>query len=393
MALLLLSPACGTLRAQEETEAFAPVARLLQSRCAMPGCHAGAEPAQRMRLEADQTYRATVNVPARTDSRYLRVAPGDPDHSLLYLKLLAPSHGGYRGPRMPLSMDPLPEADIAQVRKWIESFPKDLWGQPPEAAVERPSARSFQDSTLANLPTSDPLGARVLQFRFVHRFKSTVTEAGSKGLYGLDSGAWVSLDLAYGLGGSVDVGLRRTNLETDYEGYAKWAAVQQSRGSPLSVAFRGGLSNVRESDRVNRTRWSAQLVLARRFGDRFSLMMVPTYVTRTNGLDPEDTRGTGAVGAGAEWRVGSRYALIGEWIVQTSGVKAPFQSASVGFSVATARHVFQMLATNTRGSHTDLYSPGGDLDVGDGDIRLGFNISRTHAFRGTERSPPAPALP
>jgi Membrane bound beta barrel domain (DUF5777) len=347
-----------------------------------------------MRLELDQIYRSTVNIPARTDSRYLRVAPGDPDHSLLYLKLLAPSHGNYRGPRMPLSMDPLPDADIALIRAWIESFPAELWGHPAPIGIERPSPRSFQDSTLANLPTPDPLGARVLQFRFSHRFKSSVTEGGSKGLYGLDSGAWVSLELAYGLGEKVDIGLRRTNLETDYEGYAKWAALQQSHGRfPLSVAFRGAVSNVRESERVNRTRWAAQLVLARRFGESFSLMIVPTYVTRTNGLDPEDTRGTGALGAGAEWRVGSRYALIGEWIAQTSGVKAPFQSASAGFSVATARHVFQMLVTNTRGSHTDLYAPGGDLDVGDSEFRLGFNISRTHAFGKPEPASPAPALP
>ncbi|PYQ11458.1 MAG: hypothetical protein DMH00_08170, partial [Acidobacteria bacterium] len=225
------------VRAQGETDAFAPVARLLQSRCAMPGCHAGPEPAQGMRLEADQTYRSTVNVRARTDARFLRVTPGDPDHSLVYLKLLSPHQGAYRGPRMPLSMEPLKDDDIARVRTWIESFPSELWGHPPEDKIERFSSRTFQDATLANLPTPDPLGARTLEFRFVHRFKASVADAGSKGFYGLDSGAWISLDLAYGLSDSIDIGLRRTNLETDYEGYAKWAAIRQdATGSPISVA-------------------------------------------------------------------------------------------------------------------------------------------------------------
>src|SRR5436309_7991721 len=154
------------VRAQGETDAFAPVARLLQSRCAMPGCHAGPEPAQGMRLEADQTYRSTVNVRARTDARFLRVTPGDPDHSLVYLKLLSPHQGAYRGPRMPLSMEPLKDDDIARVRTWIESFPSELWGHPPEDKIERFSSRTFQDATLANLPTPDPLGARTLEFRF-----------------------------------------------------------------------------------------------------------------------------------------------------------------------------------------------------------------------------------
>jgi len=347
----------------------------------MPGCHARAEAAQGMRLEADQIYRSVVNVRARTDPRYLRVAPGDPDHSLLYLKLLSPHQGGYRGPRMPLSMEPLKEDEIALVRGWIESFSVDLWGQTAPSEPERAAPRAFQDAYLANLPTSDPIGGRTLEFRFVHRFKSAVTDAGSHGLYGLDSGAWISLELAYGIADRVDVGLRRTNLETDYEGYAKWAVLRQAAsGSPVSLALRGSFSNVREADRTNRERWGGQLILARRFGDHLSLMMVPTYVTHTNGLDPEDQRGTGAIGAGVEWRIGPRYALTGEWIVQTSGVQAAFQSGSLGFGMATARHVFHLLVTNTQGNHTDLYAPGGDLDVRDGKFRLGFNISRTHSF-------------
>src|SRR5207249_10220753 len=73
------------------------------------------------------------------------------------------------------------------------------------------------------------------------------------------------------------------------------------------------------------------------FRSRLSLMAVPTYVTRTDGLDPEDGRGTGAVGAGAELRVGSRYAVTGEWVVQTSGVQDPFQSASLGLDRKSTR--------------------------------------------------------
>jgi Membrane bound beta barrel domain (DUF5777) len=389
MAMLSLLSVAAAARAQGEADVFPTVGHLLQSRCAMPACHGGPAAAQGMRLEADRVYRSVVNVPARTDSRFLRVAPGDPDHSLLYLKLLSPHQGGYRGPRMPLSMDPLKDEEIAQIRAWIDSFPPDLWGRPVEAEGERPSPRTFQDAVLANLPTSDPIGARTLEFLFVHRFKAAATDAGSKGLYGLDSGAWISLSLAYGLTDTLDIGLRRTNLETDYEGYAKWAFLQQESGrSPVSISFRGSVSNVRETDRVNRTRWGSQLILARRFGDRLSLMAVPTYVTRTNGLNAKDDRGTGALGVGAQMRLGSRYALTGEWIVQTSGVQAPFQSASLGFSVATAHHVFQLLVTNTQGHHTDLYVPGGDLDARDGEFRLGFNISRTHAFRAAERSPP-----
>ena len=91
----------------------------------------------------------------------------------------------------------------------------------------------------------------------------------------------------------------------------------------------------------------AQAILARRFGARVSLMLVPTYVSHTNYLDESDTRGTGAVGVGGEWRLNSKMAITGEWIGQASGVKNDFQSGSIGFSIATARHVFHLFATNT----------------------------------------------
>jgi len=389
LAILASLVAFGAARASTEIEAFEPAGRLLQSRCAMPGCHDGPKPAQGMRLEMDQIYRSTINVPAHTDSRFLRVSPGDPEHSLVYLKLLSPHQGGYRGPRMPLSMDPLSEDEIARIRAWIESFPKEQWGQAVPATAAPVTTRAFQDAYLANLPTPDALGAKTMEFRFAHRFKASAPGAGSHGFYGLDSGAWISLELAYGLSDAFEVGLRRTNLEVDYEGYFKWAILRQAAGgSPLALAFRGGVSNVRETDRFNRTRVSGQLVLARQFGAHVSLMLVPTYVTHTNTFDEEDERATGAVGAGGEFRFGPRYAVTGEWIGQTSGVKAPFQSASLGFSVATARHAFQIFLTNTQGVHTDLYAPGGDLDVGDGEFRLGFNISRTFSLGSPAPSPP-----
>jgi hypothetical protein len=368
-------------RAEDDAALFARVRGLLESRCAMAGCHAGPKPAQGLPLTAGAIYRSTVNVHAHSDGRFLRVVPGAPDRSLLYLKLLAPEEGHYRGPRMPLSKEPLAPEDIALVKEWIESFPQAVWGPPPGEAPPLVSPRTFQDAYLANLPTADPLGAHALEFRIVHRFKASAPDAGSDGLYGLDSGAWIAFDLAFGLTEALDLGLRRTNLDREYEGYGKWRLLgQRSGGSPLSLAFRGGVSNVRERGRVNRTRVSAQAILSRRLGRRLSLMLVPTYVTRTDDLDREERSGTAAVGAGAEWRLKPRIALTGEWVAQTAGVKAAYQSASIGVSMATSGHVFHLLVTNTQGSLTDQYAPGGDLSPRAGDFRLGFNIGRIHTF-------------
>ena len=364
--------------AVDESDPFTRVGHLLQSRCAMPGCHLGPEARAGLRLETGQIYSTAVNVRARTDPRLLRVLPRSPDRSLLFLKLLSPDEGHYRGPRMPLGMDPLSPEEIALVRSWIEAFPPDRWPAPAPADPSARPPRTFHDSALVNLPTSDPIGRRALEFRILHRFKAPANDAGSHDFYGLDSDAWVSIGLACGLAETLEVGLRRTNLQHDYEAYSKWVPVRQSPGgAPLSLALRGSVSSLHETIAVNRRRYGAQAVLARRFGDRLSLMLVPTYVTRTNYLDGTDERGTGAVGVGGEWRLNTRMAVTGEWIAQLSGVQNEFQSGSIGFSIATARHAFHVFATNTPGAHTDLYVTGGDVKLRDGDFRLGFNISRT----------------
>lgn len=378
---------CGVLagaaaQAGSDAEAFGPAGSLLQNRCAMPGCHSGPEARKGLRLEGGHLYRTAVNVRARTDPSLVRVAPGAPERSLLYLKLLPAGEGHYRGPRMPLSMNPLSEEEIATIRRWIESFPAETWGPPPEADRPPPRLRLFQDSTLAHLPTPDPLGQGALEFRILHRFRPSASDAGARGLYGLDGGAWISFSLAYGLGDRLEAGIRRTNLQRDYEAWMKGTLLEQSGRIPVSIAFRESLSVIRE-DAVtsNRRRLAAQLIVGRRLGERISLLLVPSYVTHTNFEDPEDQRDTGALGLGGEWRLTPSHALTGEWILQTSGVKARYQGASVGYSIATAGHVFHVVATNLSGTHTDLYVPGGDLDAGGGDFRLGFNITRTYTLR------------
>ncbi len=178
------------------------------------------------------------------------------------------------------------------------------------------------------------------------------------------------------------MGARRTNLQQDIEGYAKWVPVHQQEDGPgVSFGFRGSVMDARTSGTANGTRWSGQAILTRRFGPGVSLMLVPTYVSHTNYADPADRRGTSAVGVGGEFRFKTGRALTLEYVDQVGGVEAAFQGMSIGYSIATARHIFSLFVTNTSGSQTDLFVQGGDLDMKKGHYRLGFNISRLYSAR------------
>ena len=96
-------------------------ALVLRPHCAIPSCHASAEPTGRMRLDEDFPRTSLRGVAAMgvscRDQGLVRVVPGDPAASLLYRKISedAPPCGS----RMPQAADPLPPALIALVRDWI----------------------------------------------------------------------------------------------------------------------------------------------------------------------------------------------------------------------------------------------------------------------------------
>ena len=401
LAAAFAALAAPAARATVEAEAYAAAQRLVEARCL--GCHGPDEPEAGLDLIPARLARSTVNVPSQTQPGLRLVDPGRPGRSALFLKTLPAAEGGYRGPRMPMRAAPLDAAELAVLRDWIGSFDPAVWGEPaaapspasPAVAADAPPAREaplpvpiFQDTRLIQLPTTETLGPTGIETRFLHRFKESVDEAGWYGLGGLDGGAWTSLGVAIGLGPRFDLELRRTNLFKDWALDGKLAlAAQRPGGSPLSVAVELGYEYLQERSAANRNRVSLSIPIARRFGERLSLLAVPMVATRTNPFDPEDKGGTVALGLGGEFWLNAHLSLTGEWIGQLAGVDLPYQSGSIAFSIFTSRHVFRLVLTNTSGMHGSLYAPGGELDWGEGEFRLGFNIVRTFDRAGSRRSP------
>ena len=394
LAAALLALPVPVSRATVESDAYGAAQRLVAARCQR--CHGPDDPEAGLDLSPSRLARATVNVPSRTQPGLLLVDPGRPEGSALYLKTLPITEGGYRGPRMPMHAPPLDAAEQDTLRSWIASFDPAVWGEPELAATAAPAAHPprpvpiFQDTRLILLPTTETLGPNGLEARFLHRFKASVKDAGWYGFGGLDGGAWTSFGVAAGLGPRFDLELRRTNLYKDWALNGKLAlAEQRPGGAPIAAAVELGYEYLQERTAANRNRVSLAVPIARRFGERLSLLAVPMFATRTNPFNPDDTDGTVALGLGGEFWLNAHLALTGEWIGQLAGVDYPYQSGSIAFSIFTSRHIFRLVLTNTSGIHASLYAPGGELDWGDGEFRLGFNIVRTFD-RGAFRRAPAP---
>lgn len=116
------TPASATVYVKPSTDIsfVAEVLPVFQQACT--SCHQDAVPvgANLLSLEADKAYAQLVNVPARSIcAPELRVAPGDPDASVLVLKMAGSTCGDRMPPAAPTYFDQHPD-QLETIRSWID---------------------------------------------------------------------------------------------------------------------------------------------------------------------------------------------------------------------------------------------------------------------------------
>ena len=89
-------------------------------RCSANACHGGPGPSAQLDLEREP-YASLVDAPSDADESVIRVVPGDPDASLLYLVLVGDSHGVRQ---MPVG-GALEDFEVEGIKTWIEDGAED----------------------------------------------------------------------------------------------------------------------------------------------------------------------------------------------------------------------------------------------------------------------------
>lgn len=324
------------------------------------------------------------------------VIPGDPDNSYLVRKMTGTN---IEGEVMPLGDEVSPE-QLAVIRDWITALPPDA-GVPAENGTgdgtgtdgppdgpPKKRRKPFHGTTQVALPTTTTLGKRTLQYRIDHRFGRIGTE---RGAFGLDAGVSMAMGLAYGILDGWDVQLRRANSRKTWELGTKYIPVRQEDGKPVSFGGYAAFSLLRDFDIQNRYVGDFQAMLSRLWFDRWSTMLVLGYHLRTNhdgrplvdfddGEGPvpvKDKRDTMTVGLASTVWLGKkkRWGIDMEYVLPIPDGGTPnvfyyrggdadpngskIGSWSIGGSLKTAKHFFQVFFTNNREIATNNAAPGG----------------------------------
>ncbi len=406
IALCLSFPTAGKADTDVRVQAPARVKTIVKKNCGVSGCHSGKYPAANLSLEADDFPASVIDV-ASTEKPGLKiVSPGAPEESYLMRKVKGAP--GIEGKRMPLNRDPLGEDQIRELEEWIRSIPGEspatgmsFLGDPPRGPSltgsddDRTTARqaaeaggrtfskpAFWGTRLVNLPTTTTLGKGDFLFRISHRFQPPVSE-GWDSLFGVDGPAFILFGFGYGITDSLTVTVGRSRLYKEWEFGADWSLFEQGRKGALpfstTLHLGGGLVTLDKplgAEWSGRFRLNALLSLAYQLNDRVSFLLVPAYATNTNFWEPSSD-GTFSLGIGGRIMIFDDISILAEWVPQLAGYKDLHSGWGFGLEKKIGGHVFQFFVTDSIGLTPAQFLPGGDLKLGEGDFRFGFNIFRT----------------
>lgn len=281
---------------------------------------------------------------------------------------------------------------------------EDLLEQIAETERKPQVFGTFHANVLVNLPTVETAGKGEILLNFVHRFgEMTGPRGGIDALYGLDFVHDIRLAFYYGITDRLHVGVARSKIGRRLDGEVKYKVLQQRIGGmPVSVtalgnvavgteenaAVQGPASNVENPvqlypDFNSRLTYLVALPIAKKFGDRLSVQVVPMWLHRnylTARLDDHDVF---AVGVGTRFAVSNHFALTSEYVQTLSPYRLYqvdnfkyYAPLSLGFEVVAGGHVFQMSLSNTAVLPNE-FLVNGNTSWGEGEMRLGFNIVRS----------------
>jgi hypothetical protein len=255
--------------------------------------------------------------------------------------------------------------------------------------------QTFKGTRVINGHSIETKPGGALEFIISHRFGTL--NSGSYNLWGLDAST-IRLGLEYGITDQFGVGVGRSSLDKSYDAYLKYKLLRQSSGVrsfPFTLTVLGSTqykTNKSGADEglstSDRTSYSFQALIARKFSPGFSFQVAPVLVHR-NAVDQNFfVNDLIALGLGTRARITRSLSVHLEYYARLNEKEnnPNFDALGIGIDIETGGHVFQLVFTNTLGMMERIVVAETNEDFWDGDIHFGFNITRTFQLSRKARS-------
>lgn len=275
----------------------------------------------------------------------------------------------------------------------------DLLGQLEQQAKQDEPTQlveaTFKSTRLINGHTVQTPGEGTLIFLISHRFGSF--DQGPYEFFGLDY-ATLRLGFEYGLTDRLEVGVGRSSLDKTYDGFLKYKLVQQSVGAhampvTMTLLATAATSTIRYGDGFqrgffDRTAYTYQALIARKFSTDFSLQLMPSLVHYNMVLGEAAKNDQYALGIGGRYKLTRRFSINGEYYYRLGNpvnAQPYYNSAALGVDIETGGHVFQLHITNSQGMIEKQFLTQTTGNILKGQLFFGFNMSRNFTVKQRHR--------
>ena len=282
-----------------------------------------------------------------------------------------------------------------------------------EAPQKKFVRATFNSTKIINMQSVEIVTPGNLQFMISHHFgyfwnKDLGTKAEHNKfqqnlahLFGMNAGiANTYLSFDFSPVKWANVGVAATGRAV-FEGWAKFRILRQQTGKggmPVSLGW-FSMANIytgaTEPDEFTNNRWSYvhQLMIARKFSDKFSLQLMPTLIhfnVVPYGIN--NSNFVGSIGMGAKYKATPKINLTMEYarqlnmyenLISKSGTIIDYTPnlLSLGVEINTGGHLFQFFVGNTLDASNVDQLARNTSPIKDGKFALGFTINRTMTLK------------
>ena len=243
---------------------------------------------------------------------------------------------------------------------------------------------AFKGLKIINLESTKLAAKGDFYFIVAHRFGSI--KPGFETFFGLDD-ANTQLKFVYGVNEWLTVHASRSGFQKAIEGAIKYRLVdQKTNGSPITlVGFNSVVVNTELDEDLlpkmtfnNRLSYVTQLLVSRKFSEKISLELAPTFFHENYVVDENQDNSQFAIGAGGRYKISNRVALTMDYAAHLNRASESIYKnpLAIGFDLETGGHVFQMLFTNAQAINEAGFLGQTSGDWSKGEIAFGFNLYR-----------------
>ena len=245
---------------------------------------------------------------------------------------------------------------------------------------------AFKAMKIGNLQSTKVADKGDFYLYVSHRFGTL--QDGFETFFGFDN-ANTKIQLVYGFWEGVQLSIARESLRQTCSYSIKTRLARQSDKMPFNlVAYatanmdtqldKNQFPALKSGDRMS---YATQLLVSRRFSDKFSFLIAPSYIRQNLqnlNLTGASNHNQFAMGLGGRLKVSKRMSINMDYAYNFNRDSNSVYSdpLTIGVDIETGGHVFQLLFSNAQSTNEPGFLSNAEGNWGDGHVFFGFNIVR-----------------